>query len=142
LGALFANRGQLREALPYVEKAAQLGDPKGAQYAAQARQMLGVTPASQVNPFQPAFEAFQHAASPDELRQAVAQFPFMRNADFIMAVEEAIAQQVPPHLKPTFEQRLAWLRQIANEQKQAPQQSNPASEQRQGLFGRLFKRGK
>jgi len=40
IGALYGNRGMLREALPYFEKAAQLGDPKGAQNAQLARQMM------------------------------------------------------------------------------------------------------
>jgi len=42
LGALLGNQGKLREALPYFEKAAQLGHPQGAQYAAQVRQMLSI----------------------------------------------------------------------------------------------------
>jgi serine/threonine protein kinase len=41
LGALWANQGHLREALPYFEKAGQLGEPTGVQYAARVRQMLG-----------------------------------------------------------------------------------------------------
>ena len=39
-GALFVNRGKLRKGLRYLEKAAQLGDQRGAQYAAQVRQKL------------------------------------------------------------------------------------------------------
>jgi len=41
LGVILANRGRLREALPYFENAAQLGHPQGAEFATQARQMLG-----------------------------------------------------------------------------------------------------
>jgi serine/threonine protein kinase len=40
IGVVYGNRGALREALPYFEKAAQLGNAQGAQYAAQIRQML------------------------------------------------------------------------------------------------------
>lgn len=47
LGALLAGRGQLREALPYLEKAAQLGDPKGIRALAQVRQKLDLTLAPQ-----------------------------------------------------------------------------------------------
>jgi hypothetical protein len=41
----------------------------------------------------------------------------MAEADFIAAIEQAIAQGVPPEDRPAFEQRLVWLRQIAEEQK-------------------------
>jgi hypothetical protein len=42
----------------------------------------------------------------------------MTQADFITTVEQVIAQQVPPEHRPAFEQRLAWLWQIAKEQNQ------------------------
>jgi len=35
------NQGKNAEALPYFEKAAQLGHPQGAQYAMMARRMMG-----------------------------------------------------------------------------------------------------
>jgi hypothetical protein len=41
---LFASHGRLWEALPYFEWAAELGNPAGAAYAAQARQELGMQP--------------------------------------------------------------------------------------------------
>ncbi|MFQ5854912.1 MAG: tetratricopeptide repeat protein [Anaerolineae bacterium] len=40
MGVVLARRGSLEEALPYLDKAEKLGDPQGAQYAAQLRQML------------------------------------------------------------------------------------------------------
>lgn len=46
LGAMFANRGQLYESLPYLKKADQLGHPQGSQAIAQVRQILGTMPAS------------------------------------------------------------------------------------------------
>jgi hypothetical protein len=49
------------------------------------------------------------------MQQAVARFPLLAQADFIAAIEQAIAQQVSPEHRPACEQRLAWLRQIANE---------------------------
>jgi len=42
LGTFYARSGQLNQALPYFERAAMLGHPAGVQYAAQARQDLGV----------------------------------------------------------------------------------------------------
>jgi tetratricopeptide (TPR) repeat protein len=117
LGALLANTGQLRESLPYLEKAAQLGDPSATQTIAQIRQKLGMDPTPQIDPAQQAFEAFQRAGTAEEMQQAVARFPLLAQADFIAAIEQAIAQQVPQEHRPAFEQRLAWLRQIANEQK-------------------------
>ena len=117
IGILLANRGKLREALPYLERAAQLGIPQGTQHATQIRQRLGSVSASQVNPTQLAFEAFQRAGSLDEMRRTAAQFPFMTAPNFIAAIQQAIAQQVPQNFKAAFNQRLAWLRQVVNEQK-------------------------
>jgi tetratricopeptide (TPR) repeat protein len=118
IGILLTNRGRLQEALPHFEKAAQLGIPAGAQHAARVRQRLAGLSASQANPAQLAFEAFQGTDSLNGMRHTVAQFPFMTDPDFIAAVERAIAQQVPKNLKAAFEQRLTWLYQIADKQKQ------------------------
>jgi tetratricopeptide (TPR) repeat protein len=113
LGALLGNQGKHREALSYFEKAAQLGDPNGAKYAAIARQQLGI---EEVPPAQQAFNALVQAGSLDEIRQAVAQFPFMTGQEFIQSIEQVIAQQVPPEQRQPYEQRLDWLQQIASEQ--------------------------
>jgi tetratricopeptide (TPR) repeat protein len=113
IGTVLYNQGKVREALSYFEKAAQLGEPTGAKYAAIARQQLGI---EEVPPAQQAFNALMQAGSLDEIRQAVAQFPFMTDQEFIQAIEQAIAQQVPPEQRQPYEQRLAWLRQIASEQ--------------------------
>ncbi len=76
--------------------------------------MLGeAATAPQVDPAQAAFQAFQQAASPEAMRQAVAQVPFMAQPDFIAAVEQVMAQQAPAEHRPYFEERLSWLRQIA-----------------------------
>ena len=40
VGAMLGNSGELKEALPYFEKAAQLGLPQGTQYAERVRQSL------------------------------------------------------------------------------------------------------
>jgi hypothetical protein len=47
---------------------------------------------------------------------AVSQYPFMPDNGFIQAVEQIIAKQVPPEHKPAFQERLDWLRKIAEEQ--------------------------
>jgi TPR repeat protein len=113
IGALLGKQGKLREALLYFEKAAQLGDPQGAQYAMQVQHMLGM---EEVNPAQQALNALVQAGSLDDIQQALVRFPFMTGQEFIQSVEQVIVQQVPPEHKPAAEQRLDWLRQIANEQ--------------------------
>jgi serine/threonine protein kinase/Tfp pilus assembly protein PilF len=118
IGLLFAVQGNMGEALRYLDKVAQIGDPQAKQGVAQIRQMLGMEAAPQVDPAQLAFEAFQQADSLEAMRQAVAHFPLLAQADFIAAIQQAIAQQVPPEHRPTFKQRLVWLRQIAEEQQQ------------------------
>jgi hypothetical protein len=80
----------------------------------QARQILGLETVSRVDPTQLAFEAFQEADSVDKMQCAVTEFPIMTNADFLAIIEQALIQKA---LSSTFEQRLAWLRQIADEQK-------------------------
>jgi hypothetical protein len=42
----------------------------------------------------------------------------MADPEFIAAVGQAMKEQVAPEFKLYFEQRLAWLRQIAHEQEQ------------------------
>ena len=51
------------------------------------------------------------------MRRVAMQFPIMTDADFVAAIERAVGRQVPPEDRPYFEHRLAWLRQIASEQK-------------------------
>jgi len=114
LGALLLNQGKLAEALPYYEKAEQLGDHQASQLAAEIRQRLasGEKPSA----LRLALSAFQNGFSLDAIRQAVAQYPFMTDASFIQLVEQ-IVEKAPPHATSVLRQRLAWLRQIANEQK-------------------------
>jgi tetratricopeptide (TPR) repeat protein len=61
-----------------------------------------------------AFKAFQKSGSFDRMQHAVEKFPLMTGINFIAGVEQVLAQQVTPEDKPAFEQRLTWLRQIAN----------------------------
>jgi hypothetical protein len=71
---------------------------------------------SGADPGQAAFEAFQQAASPQEMQAAASQYPFMTDDGFIQIVKQVIAEQVPPEHKPAFQERLDWLRKIAEEQ--------------------------
>ncbi|MCB0165315.1 MAG: tetratricopeptide repeat protein [Anaerolineae bacterium] len=113
LGILLAKTGQLGKSLSYFEQATRLGFLQANQAIAQVRKMLGkADPEPQPDPTLAAFEAFQQAASPEAMRQAVARYPFIAQPDFIAAVEQVIAQQVPPEQQPYFEQRLGWLRQM------------------------------
>jgi serine/threonine protein kinase/regulator of sirC expression with transglutaminase-like and TPR domain len=115
IGFLLGNQGKHGEALSYFEKAAQLGDPQGAQYAALARQKLAMGTASAAGSAQEAFEAFQQTGSLAAMRQVVAHYPRMADADFIAAVEETIDRRVPLERRPAFRQQVAWLKQIAGE---------------------------
>jgi tetratricopeptide (TPR) repeat protein len=113
-GAVLGNQGNLTAALPCFEKAAELGEPRGAQYAAQVQQTLGMAPAQPAaSDPQATFEAFQRAESLDAMRQAVQQFPILMQ--MFLSIEQVIPQQVPPEHRHAFEQRLAWLRQVAGE---------------------------
>jgi len=119
-----AQQGNFEQALPFAQKALTYYSQVGHQAWLQDAQQLvtriqtairsGELPAS---PMDRAFEAFQKANSFDEMRRAVVQFPIMIHQGFIRTVAGIIESQVPPQFKPAFEQRLAWLRQIANRQK-------------------------
>jgi len=65
---------------------------------------------------QQAYEAFKEVASVDGMRRVVSEFPFMTDRNFIAFIEQLITL-APPLQKSKREQCLAWLRQIASEQK-------------------------
>jgi tetratricopeptide (TPR) repeat protein len=75
------------------------------------RQIAG----EQTDPTQRALEVFLAANSLDEMRQAVMRAPSLITPDFTLLVEQAITHRLPQEYKATFQQRLAWLRQIASE---------------------------
>lgn len=112
MGAFFYNNGAPQKALPFFEEAAQLGLSQAAQLAARIRRESGKQSGSLTKSTQQAFQAFQGAASPAEMQRAVAQYPLLTQADFIITIEQAITQQVPPRHRPVLEQRLAWLKRI------------------------------
>jgi tetratricopeptide (TPR) repeat protein len=119
LGILLANTGQLHESLSYFDQAERLGFSQANQAMAQVRQRLDESvPTPQTDPAQAAFETFQQSTSPEAMQQAVAQFPFMVQAAFIAVIEQIITKEVPSEYRPVFEQRLDWLKQIAQEQNQ------------------------
>jgi serine/threonine protein kinase/Flp pilus assembly protein TadD len=116
IGVLLANLGELKKSLPYLSKAEQLGHPLGKEHTRKVKQVLGMTKVNHARKMELAFNAFQKATSLNELRHIVAEFSFMTDTEFIARVEQVIAQQVSPQYRDTFEKRLIWLRQIANEQ--------------------------
>jgi eukaryotic-like serine/threonine-protein kinase len=128
IGIILGKQGKPKQALPYFEKAAQLGDTQGAELAAQFRKLLGVVPTPPRELVQQAFVAFQQAGSPDDMAQAVVQYTFMTDDEFIIATEQSIDQQIPPEHRYSFRRRLTWLKRIAEEQNSA----------RKGFWGRLF----
>lgn len=111
IGTMLKKRGELAKALPYFEKAAQLGNSRGAQLAGQIKQELESRTLQTELP-RLAFEVFQQAKSVDDMQKAVAEYPFMCQGDFIAAMEQVIAQKVAPEQRSYFEQQLSWLRQI------------------------------
>jgi serine/threonine protein kinase len=112
-GAIHIQRDERDDALRAFEAAACLGDHRGAQCAAQARHDMGLSaepaPAS---PAHWAIEAFLDADGPDALGQALDRHPILAQPDLLAALEQFIAQRVPAPQRPTFRQRLDWLRQL------------------------------
>ena len=121
MALLYQQEGALEKAIAAAQEAAHIFAQIGhAQYAQKAQQLAaqlqgGETPApAQTDPIQAAFEAFQRAASSHDMQTAVSQHTIMTDAGFIQAIEQVIAEQVPPEHKSAFQQRLSWLKQIAN----------------------------
>jgi len=110
-GSLLFNTDRIQESLPCFEKAYALGEQHAADVIQQVRQVLGLL-SMQADPNDPqaAFEAFQLAGSPEEMRKAIEQFSIL--AQMIPTIQQVIQQQVPPQHRSDFEQRLVWLRQI------------------------------
>ncbi len=114
-GVLHAHQGRLHDALLYLEKAAELGDPDGEEHAMRVRQKLGMSTALHDDPIQLAWKTFPAIGSLKAMQAAVARFPFMTDMNFINKIEQVVLQ-LPPTAQPFFAQKLAWLRQIVKEQ--------------------------
>lgn len=113
MGALIANLGNPRVALSYLEKAAQLGDPQATQQIEQVQQALSEMAPLPDDPDQLAFEFSQFASSLDHMCEIAEQYRFMLDARFAETAKESVGQ-VAPEFRAHFEQRLAWLQQIAD----------------------------
>ncbi len=69
-----------------------------------------------MDPIQQALEAFIGADSFDKLRRAVVDYPYMTDPLFIDAIERFRQKKVLHHHQDVFEERLGWLRQLAQDQ--------------------------
>jgi tetratricopeptide (TPR) repeat protein len=109
LGLLLSGAGRLREALPHLDRAARLGLGEMAEEALQVRRQL-LEAARQDGSLEAAEGAFWDAVSLEEMRRAVDRFPFLNLAEFLEPLEAPHKGRVQ-----AIGQRLAWLRQIADE---------------------------
>jgi tetratricopeptide (TPR) repeat protein len=114
LGGVLAALGRYREALPYLERAAQLGDFVAVQQLQLIKESTQIDDIPfEVNPLESAVEALLQANSVDDIERAIVQFPFMTDLRFI-AVVERFLEQVPQALKAALEQRIAYLKRRNN----------------------------
>jgi tetratricopeptide (TPR) repeat protein len=113
IGIMMVEDNALQKSLAYFERSAQLGLSQAVKIVTQIKQKLGMDPTLQTNLSQQALDAFQYTESPTEIQRATICFPLLLQSNFIATIEQVIAQ-VPPERRPAFEQRLDWLRQIAN----------------------------
>ena len=122
MALLYQQEGEPERALALAQEAAaafgKIGHAPNAQRAQQLVTQLqgGEAPAPAGDPAQAAFEAFQRAASPQEMQAAVSQYPLLTEDGFIQAIEETIAERVPTEHQAAFQERLDWLRQLTEEQ--------------------------
>jgi hypothetical protein len=130
MASLYHQKGDLQKAISLASEAAHIYSSIGLiPYAQRAQKLIdqiqndvltGYKASSNdtTGSIQIAVEAFQLAASIREMRVAVSQYHFMVNEDFIHAIEHAISGHIPIELKPAFQKRLSWLKEIAHEQEQ------------------------
>jgi tetratricopeptide (TPR) repeat protein len=115
LGLLYEKQGDLMHAVELMQICVDFEREVGHPDAEKDAEYLARLHYTNVN--QQAFEAFRRADSLLAMQRAVAHFPLMIDPEFIAIGEQAIAQQIPPEIKPAFQQQLVWLQQIARERK-------------------------
>lgn len=113
-GGALMSLGRLDEAVECFDTALKI-DP-GYTRAQQAREICVERMRAGTDPVQVAFDAFQRADSVDTMRRVVAQYPFMADSRFVTIIKQVVSEQVPPALRPLYEQRLGWLQQITGKQ--------------------------
>lgn len=118
LGFTFIERGDFKQALPHLERAAGFGDVQARQALDQTRYTYEVASALHVTPkqLQFALEAIQATASLDAMRRVARQHTFIATPAYTQAFEKFIAEHVPLASRQFFQIRLTWLCQIVNEQ--------------------------
>ena len=114
----YRSLGNVAHALSLAQEAAkifaQIGSPNFQAAQQLIAELQGGSSPAQANSVQAAFEAFQRADSLQAMQAVLRQYPFMTDNGFIQAIERTINEQAPPNIKPAFEQRLDWLKQLAN----------------------------
>jgi tetratricopeptide (TPR) repeat protein len=113
VGMLLVRLGAHLQALPYLEKAEHLGFSQAAEYVKMITQAVEELASQQSDPVPFALAALYRANSSADVELSVTRFPSMKNPGFVAGVEVDIKQSVPLVLRPLFEQRLTWLKQLA-----------------------------
>jgi serine/threonine protein kinase/Tfp pilus assembly protein PilF len=93
-----------------------LADAQRTQQLLERMQRANFTP-TQPKPAETAFESFQQATSLEDIRVAVAKYPFMVEDQFMNGIEKLIEEEISPNLERAFERRLVWLQQVAGKQR-------------------------
>lgn len=123
LGVLLFASGEVKKSLFYAQNALLLGMPEAKNLIQKITKAIGMTPEQKVDLTKKAFKLFNEIDSFDAMKRAITdlffipEFAFMTDPHFIQAVEHAIKKKISSEDKPVLKQRLAWLKQIANEQK-------------------------
>jgi Flp pilus assembly protein TadD len=112
LGVLEARRGDFREAVPHLLRAARLGFEPAVAALEQARQELFVA-ANEDGTMELAIDAFLDARSEAELEEALERFPFMALTEFLEVVERLVPMHLGPESKEAARQRVDLLRALA-----------------------------
>ena len=103
IGLLFAQLGNLPQALPYLDQAALLGDAPSRRNAARVRRTL-------------ALNTIGTAESPADLKQIAAELPYLTRPGYVDGLQSFVAEQLNAEQRAHFEPRLAWLRELVPEQ--------------------------
>ncbi len=118
LGNLYAQQGRLWKALPYFEKAEQLGNLKGAQFVARTRSLLSCSDDSLSKIFQDAFEAFEQVSSIKEMKHFLTSHPLVMDIDFSEEIKQTLKSGIPSK---KLDLHFEWMNQLITSQTEEEQ---------------------
>lgn len=135
IGLILQLKGALRESLPYLERAAQLGFPESLDMPEFQQLTHGSRPPSPIYPSASSVQAFLAADSLLAMRLVVEQFPFLASQVYLVTLPKILAGQGDDNSR-ELERKLAWLEEIINEQAESSKEKRDKLEDANQLLAK------